>query len=223
MKSGFRPIRRNSRYRSPVTFRTLRYEELEAAYHIVKQSVERLLANQLPAWLVPYDTYEQQQVKGENCGLFLEQRLGAVVTLSTAYRPQDWAEYLPETDFVWLGTLCVADEFRGQGTGQLALTQAEAFLQRQRKLVIWLDCYYGNGFLPAYYQANGYTWTKRKELVFADGSLHDSVLMTKNLSVSSTEAAPLCLPGRHTPAAKRSRTGTGEPDQRFMDRPQVQS
>jgi GNAT superfamily N-acetyltransferase len=154
---------------------------LEAAYHIVKQSVERLLANQLPAWLMPHITYEKQQARGENCGLFLEQRLGAVVTLSHSYRPQDWAAYLPETGFFWLGTLCVADEFCGQGIGQLALTQAEDFLRRQRSCAVWLDCYYGNGFLPTYYQANGYKWVQRKELIFVDGSLHDSVLMTKNL------------------------------------------
>jgi hypothetical protein len=100
-------------------FRILTLEETAAAYNIVKQSVARLLINQLPAWLMPYNIYEQGQAKGENYGLFLEQQLGAVITLSTSHHPQGWTEYLPETDFIWLGTLCVADQFRGQGKGDI--------------------------------------------------------------------------------------------------------
>ena len=167
--------------KNSLAFRVLTHEESATAYNIVKQSVERLLINQLPAWLMPYNVYEQRQIQGENYGLFLEEQLGAVVTLSASYHPQDWSEYLPETDFIWLGTLCVADQFRGQGIGRHTLTQAEVFLQEQRSCAVWLDCYYGNGFLPRYYQANGYKWVVRKELIFEDGSLHDSVLMSKNL------------------------------------------
>jgi GNAT superfamily N-acetyltransferase len=165
----------------PGSFRLLTRAESAAAYNIVKQAVNRLLIRHLPAWLVPYQTYAQRQANGENYGVFLDQQLGAVVTLSASYHPQDWAEYVPETDVIWLGTLCVADQFRGQGLGRDTLMQAEAFLRAQGRQAVWLDCYYGNGFLPAYYQAFGYTWIARKALIFEDGSLHDSVLMSKNL------------------------------------------
>lgn len=166
----------------PIEFRRLILAESVAAYTIVQQSVTRLRKRQLPAWLPPYPLYEQRQRNGENYGMFLEQQLGAVVTLSPSYHPQAWTAYVSETDdVVWLGTLCVADQFRGHGIGRETLMHAEAFLQEQRQQAIWLDCYYGNGFLPTYYHTQGYTWIARKEVIFEDGSRHDSVLMSKTL------------------------------------------
>jgi hypothetical protein len=99
----------------PGVFRLLTRAELAAAYTIVTQAVNRLRIKHLPTWLVPYTIYQQRHRHGENYGVFLDQHLGAVVTLSPSYRPQAWAEYLPETECIWLGTLCVADLFRGQG------------------------------------------------------------------------------------------------------------
>jgi hypothetical protein len=169
----------------PAELRLLTRAELAAAYMIVKQSVNRLRIKHLPAWLVPYTLYEQRHLHGENYGMFLGQHLGAVVTLSPSYHPQNWAAYVPETEFVWLGTLCVADQFRGHGLGCYTLRQAEMLLHAQRRRAIWLDCYYGNGFLPTYYHTQGYTWIVRKTLIFEDGSRHDSVLMSKNLEMLS--------------------------------------
>jgi GNAT superfamily N-acetyltransferase len=166
----------------PIEFRRLTHAELATAYMIVTQAVKRLLMKQLPAWLVPYNLYTQRHGNGENYGVFLEQQLGAVVTLSPSYCPQAWAAYVPETEFVWLGTLCVADQFQGRGLGRETLMHAESLLHTQRRGEIWLDCYYGNGFLPAYYHAQGYRWIVRKTLIFEDGSRHDSVLMSKTLS-----------------------------------------
>ncbi len=164
-----------------IKFRVLTQSDLVVAYNIVIQSVTRLIRKQLPAWLVPYALYENRHVCRENYGLFLNQQLVVVVTLSASYHPPDWTEYLPETDSIWLSSLCVADRYQGQGLGLYTLMQAEAFLRDQRQQAVWLDCYYRNGFLPNYYQAHGYTWVARKEFIFKDGSLHDSVLMFKTL------------------------------------------
>jgi hypothetical protein len=86
------------------TFQRLVLTECEAAYMIVREAAMWLRERDLPTWLVPEDIYRQRHMRGENYSLFMGNELGAVVTL-TMYRPESWAEHLPETEFMWLATL----------------------------------------------------------------------------------------------------------------------
>jgi ribosomal protein S18 acetylase RimI-like enzyme len=161
-----------------IMFRKLVPAEFEAAYMIVREVALWLQQRDLPTWLVPHDIYQRRHLHGENYGLFVDNELRAVVTLAT-YRPGSWAEYLPETEFIWLATLASRRQYIGQNLGRLLLAHAEAFLQQQGIPSIYLDCYYSRGLLPHYYEQAGYHWIARQDLIFEDGSAHDSVLMYK--------------------------------------------
>jgi GNAT superfamily N-acetyltransferase len=164
---------------SDILFRRLNAEEFAPTYAIVQEAARWLCQRGLPNWLVPPEVYQQRHTRGENYGVFFTETLRAVVTL-TRQQPVSWAEYIPkEEDFIWLGTLAVPRQFRGQNWGQITLAQAEAWSAQQGISWIYLDCYYSGGVLPRYYQQAGYQWLARKEFLFEDGSLHDSVLMKK--------------------------------------------
>jgi GNAT superfamily N-acetyltransferase len=165
-----------------ITFRRLAAAELETAYAIGREVAVWLRERDLPTWLVPLDIYQQRQERGENYGLLLDNLLCAVVTL-TRYRPTSWAEYLPNTSFIWLATLASKRQFKGHDLGRLLLAEAERFVQQQGEQSIYLDCYYSRGLLPHYYAQVGYQWIARKDLVFDDGSVHDSVLMSKMVTL----------------------------------------
>jgi len=169
-----------------LTFRRLAAAELDAAYAIVRDVAQWLQERDLPTWLVPLDIYQQRHQQGENYGLLIDDLLCAVVTL-TRYRPTSWAEYLPDTNFIWLATLASRRQLKGQHVGRLLLVRAERFVQQQGFESIYLDCYYSRGLLPHYYEQVGYQWIARKDLLFADGSLHDSVLMLKIVMLPSTD------------------------------------
>jgi GNAT superfamily N-acetyltransferase len=161
-----------------IRFRRLVPAEFDAAYTIVREAAIWLRERDLPTWLVPDDIYQQRHMRGENYGLFMGDELRAVVTL-TRYRPRSWAEYLPETEFIWLATLASQRQYKGQNLGRALLAHAEAFVQQQGIQSIYLDCYYSRGLLPHYYDQAGYHWIARQDLIFEDGSVHDSVLMYK--------------------------------------------
>ena len=163
-----------------ITFRQLTGAEFEAAYTIVREAATWLHERDLPAWLVPPNVYRQRHMCGENYGLLIGAQLCAVVTL-TRYRPESWAEYLPETEFIWLATLASQRKSKGQNLGRALLAHAEAFVRQQGIHSIYLDCYYSRGRLPHYYEQAGYRWIARQDLIFEDGSMHDSVLMCKTL------------------------------------------
>ena len=161
-------------------FRKLLPDEFQDAYAIVCQTSDWLKSKGYQHWLVPAQAYRQRHAAGENYGLWMSGLLVAVVSLGRG-GPRAWQEYLPSTEFVWLGTLSTAIEFKGRNLGMLTLNKAEALLRQQGVNDVYLDCYYDTGFLPRYYESAGYEWVARKGLVFADGSVHDSVLMYKEL------------------------------------------
>lgn len=163
-----------------MTLRGLVAADFEAAYMIVREAAMWLRERDLPTWLVPQDIYRQRHLRGENYGLFMGNDLRAVVTLTT-YRPGSWAQYLPETEFIWLATLASLRQCKGQNLGRVLLAQAETFVQQQGIYSIYLDCYYSRGLLPHYYEQAGYHWIARQDLIFEDGSAHDSVLMYKDV------------------------------------------
>lgn len=156
--------------------RQLTPAELNAAYQIAMDAAAWLEERQLPAWRVPYAIYAHRQHAGENHGLFVEGRLRAVVTLATAI-PDAWAELVIHRRVTWLATLASIREPGGQHDGQALVGYAEQHARARSSDAIYLDCYYGDGRLPRYYERLGYVWLERKQLVFDDGSCHDSVLM----------------------------------------------
>lgn len=164
-----------------LVFRQLQSVELVSGYTIICQATDWLLNKGIQQWLqpLPLQTYEQRQAQGQNYGLFINDTLGVVVSLFD-YKPTYWQQYLPDTEFMWLATLVTAQNFKGNGLGKLALQKAESYLAQQDAADIFLDCYYGDGFLPGYYTALGYEAIIRKQLEFKSVTF-DSVLMHKTL------------------------------------------
>lgn len=169
-----------------VLFRRLEPEELDAAYAIIVEVTEWLLDKGVRQWLapLPLDVYRQRHERGQNYGLLIDDELAAVVSLLTD-RPIYWDEYLPETAFAWLSTLASSRRYKGYGLGPVTLTEAEASLARDGIGAVYLDCLYGAGHLPQFYESVGYEQVARKVITFLHGD-YDSVLMCKSLAYEQT-------------------------------------
>ena len=164
-----------------VEFKQLSADEFNEAYALVKEAFEWLRSKQLPHWLVPYQSYYTRHANGENYGLFIDNVLRAVVTLTDAY-PNLWRSSIKHQDFVWLATLASARRLANVHYGKILVRFAEQYVASQGKSAIYLDCYYSNGKLPLYYEQCGYQLLERRMVVFDDGSRHDSVLMVKEFN-----------------------------------------
>ena len=162
-------------------FRRLQDEELDTAYGIIVEVTDWLLNQGVRQWLQPirYEAYAARQQNGENYGLFVDDELAAVVSLMDA-RPEYWSEELPTTPYKWMATLASARKFKGQKLGELTLSEAEQFLATESIPALYLDCIYGTGTLPQFYDSLGYRQVARKDIDFPHGTL-DSVLMRKRL------------------------------------------
>lgn len=166
------------------TFRQLNIDELDAAYSILEEVTNWLLARGVRQWMqpLPFETYRQRQRQGENFGLFVDGDLAAVVSLLDD-RPAYWDAYLPETPFKWLATIASSRRYKGQSLGQLIIEEAERLLSESGVEEIYLDCIYGDGILPKYYDLLGFEQIARADLEFAFGTF-DSVLMRKVLGAT---------------------------------------
>jgi predicted N-acetyltransferase YhbS len=167
----------------PTTFRRLGTAEFDSAYSIVCAATNWLLGNGIQQWLKPYPAhlYRKRHENGQNYGLFVADELAVVVSL-IASKPVEWWEFLPESDVMWLATLASSPRFKGQNLGGLTLEKAESYLHQQGNTQVWLDCFYGQGFLPRYYETHGYQSIARKLLDSPHGP-YDSMLMMKTLNL----------------------------------------
>jgi len=141
-----------------ITLRQLQIEDFEAAYQILIDVTDWLLTNGIQQWQkpLPREVYLRRHAAGQNYGFFVDDRLAAVVSLIPNYRVVEWADDLPPSDYVWLGTLATAPHFIGQGLGRGMLQKVEETLSQQGVTEIWLDCAVGDGILPRFYQSAGY-------------------------------------------------------------------
>ncbi len=162
-------------------FRPLEISELDDAYAIIEEVTRWLLRKRVRQWLepLPYELYRERQQRGDNFGLLIDGKLAAVVSLLDD-RPAYWDDYLPETGFKWLTTLASSRRYKGQGLGQIVIEKAGQYLTHAGIDEIYLDCVYGEGILPQYYDLLGFDQLARKEIEFPHGIL-DSMLMRKLL------------------------------------------
>jgi GNAT superfamily N-acetyltransferase len=172
-----------------ITFCRLTLAEFDAAYSIVCEATHWLLDKGIQQWLKPYPAklYRERHEKGHNYGLFVGDELAVVVSLIGGYasKPAEWREFLPESSVMWLATLASNPRFKGHNLGEVTLREAESYLLQQGHTQVWLDCFYGQGFLPNFYQTHGYQPVARKLLDSPHGP-YDSVLMMKTLNLMQT-------------------------------------
>jgi ribosomal protein S18 acetylase RimI-like enzyme len=156
--------------------------EADAGYTLMREATQWLQARGLPAWCMPRPLFEHRLAQGCFYGAYVGLDLAGVVSLTDAYHPAPWADLLPQKPFLWLSSLTVARRFAGQGIGSCLLATAEQIAHQRHVAYLVLDCYYGDGKLPAYYQQHGYRWIARRVNVYDDGIEHDDVLMEKQIA-----------------------------------------
>jgi GNAT superfamily N-acetyltransferase len=176
-----KPRRSSGSQMRNMEFKQLSPDDFNKAYALVNDASEWLKLKHLPNWLVPSEIYYQRHADGQNYGLFVDNVLRAVVTLSNDY-PHIWRQSIKHQGFIWLATLASAREVSKVEYGKILVQFAEQYAASQGKSAVYLDCYYSNGKLPLYYEQCGYKLLERKMVVFDDESKNDSVLMVKELN-----------------------------------------
>lgn len=163
-------------------FRRLRDDEEPLGYQVLEDTIIWQRVKGIMLWdrTLPRETYLERQRRGENCGLFVDGDLAAVVSL-VAGVPDYWRAQVDDPGATWLCTLAVAEGFHGRGIGEIAMREAVAFLQASGRPAVWLDCKVG--FLSRFYEALGFeaVTQQRRHIPHAGGEL-DCVLFRKLLS-----------------------------------------
>jgi ribosomal protein S18 acetylase RimI-like enzyme len=155
--------------------------EADAAYAIIVEAAQWLQARGLPSWCMPRVLFESRLEQGSFYGAYVGQELAGVMSLINEYRPTPWSDLLPQSRFLWFSSLTVARRFAGQGVGTFLLNAADQIARQKSFEHLILDCYYGDGELPAYYKRHGYIWIERRVNIYDDGIEHDDVLMYKRI------------------------------------------
>lgn len=166
-----------------VTFRRLENSEVDAAVAILNAAAEWLLARGIRQWttMYPRELYQRGQERGEHFGLFDNERLVAIVTLTTA--PPEWEAELRGQEVRWMSKLAVAADCHGQDLGRRLAQEAIEQLRREYATRVCLDC--RNGPLVAFYESIGFERVINKVVHFATGPL-DLVLMKRELEGRSS-------------------------------------
>jgi ribosomal protein S18 acetylase RimI-like enzyme len=165
--------------RSPaLAFRRLQDSEVDTAVAILNAAAEWLMARGVRQWTTTYprELYQRSQDRGENFGLFEDDRLVAIVTVTGA--PPEWQVELRGQNVRWITKLAVAADCHGRGLGRRLALEAIAQLRRDGAARVWLDC--RNGPLVAFYESLGFERLTNKVVEFATGPL-DLVLMERGL------------------------------------------
>jgi predicted N-acetyltransferase YhbS len=152
--------------------------DVDAAVAILNAAAEWLMARGIRQWTTTYprELYRQGQDRGEHFGLFDNERLIAIVTLTSA--PPEWEVELRGQEVRWMSKLAVAADCHGRGLGRRLAQEAIERLRRENAPRVSLDCRHGP--LVAFYQSLGFERVTNKVVDFATGPL-DLVLMTRPL------------------------------------------
>lgn len=167
-------------------FRRLDDGDVDAAVAILAAASEWLLARGIRQWLnaYPRDLYQQCQDRGENFGLFENQRLVAIITLTSA--PPEWTTELAGRRVRWISKLAVAPDCHGRGLGRQTVKHALEHVRRAGEREAWLDC--RKGPLVGFYESLGFDRVTDKVIDFDTGPLH--VVLMKRAVVAGDASLP---------------------------------
>lgn len=159
-------------------FRQLSDTDVDAAVAILDAAAEWLMARGIRQWTTTYprELYQRSQDLGEHFGLFEDDRLVAIVSLTSA--PPEWDAELRGQEVRWMSKLAVAAGCHGRGLGRRLAQEAIEQLRREGAALACLDC--RNGPLVAFYESLGFEPVANKVVHFTTGPL-DLVLMKREL------------------------------------------
>ena len=132
-------------------FRALRDDECELGYSFIAGASAWLSGKGIRMWErpLPLSTYLQRQQRGENYGLFVDDRLTAIASIIDI--PVDWQQDIDDIRAKWLSTLAVSPSDHGNGIGREAIVQISIMLAARDCRDLYLDCSprFSFGLLPS--------------------------------------------------------------------------
>jgi GNAT superfamily N-acetyltransferase len=163
-------------------FRKVSIEEVSAAHFAYMSVYEWLNAKGVRQWLRPLsqETFVDRQRDGQLFGLYIDKRMAAVVTLAFEVNTY-WIEAIGYDNCWWIKSLAVVRAWRGAGIGKRVMQECEAAVRDMGEGEVFIDCV-DAGFLPDYYEGQGYEMLGHKEITYPSGNAFQMVLMKKVLN-----------------------------------------
>jgi len=165
-----------------IIFRPLAANEEGGGYRVIVETVAWLRRKKIDLWdePLPRAIYTGRHSRGENCALFLDGVLAAVVSLEHGV-PARWSTTVSHPEAIWFGTLATAEGFHGRGIGRVMVERAMAYLGEAGHTHVYLDC--APGFLETFYESLGFEPVVRAQVRCPhSGRMFDAVLFRKRLS-----------------------------------------
>jgi ribosomal protein S18 acetylase RimI-like enzyme len=163
-------------------FRKVSIEEVSSSHFAYMSVYEWLNAKGVRQWLRPLsqETFADRQRDGQLFGLYVDKRMAAVVAL--AFEPNTyWIEAIGDESRWWIKSLAVVRAWRGAEIGKRAMQECEAAVRAMGAGEVFIDCV-DAGFLPNYYEGQGYEMLDHKEITYPSGNTFPMVLMKKGLN-----------------------------------------
>lgn len=167
-----------------VAFRQTASDEVEQAYAIICETVDWLRGKGIRQWTepLPREILARRQRHGENFALFRDGRMAVVLSLVRECS-DPWHEETDGKIAWWLCTLATANAFRGNQLGRTTVRKTLSYLRDEAGAgELFLDCAYGNGFLPEFYGSLGFRLVRRKVIDWPKCGPTDMVLMRRDLA-----------------------------------------
>jgi ribosomal protein S18 acetylase RimI-like enzyme len=151
---------------------------VEDAHRILVDAFDWMASRRIRQWTAapPRDGYMRWQGQRFNYGLFARGRLAVVFSVVPARLDAWTSQPSRDGEVLWLMSLATAQAFRGLRLGERAV-EAAAELSRPRDL--YLECAFGEGFLPNYYAALGFEQLDRAVKHYGENGAFDMVLMRR--------------------------------------------
>ena len=145
--------------------RKLNSHEIDDGYAILLEAYERLKARGSHQWLqaFPYAKYRLWHDKGLNYGFFSNDALTTVLSL-VEETDDRWHDFMPNACVMWIRAVAGSNQHRGSGFGKLAIQAAVHQIVIEQRKPLYLHCYKGKGFLPAYYSSLNFKVLSETEL-----------------------------------------------------------
>ena len=165
-------------------FRKINIEEISAAHLAYMSVYEWLNAKGVRQWLraLSQETFAERQRDGQLFGLYVDDRIAAVVTCAFEASTY-WPGTIGGEARWWIKSLAVVRSWRGAGLGKRVMQECEAIVRETGASEAFIDCV-DAGFLPNYYAGLGYEVLGHREITYPSGNTFPMVLMKKELNVS---------------------------------------
>lgn len=136
-----------------ISFRALKEDEYDKAYSILLDAYDWLRKKGIKQWKepMPERMYKKWHGRGENFGLFVSNKLAAVLSLPVG-APHSWSDFVSDDTSPWLYALATTKDFRNRGLGRLSVKKALMHLKEAGTVALYTTCVVGNEYLPSFYK-----------------------------------------------------------------------